>query len=846
MTTEIWPRPVRVKKSGTWAWIDTTLTEEGGAVKPKVIKGDLSLPAGGGQSATTTFEPTTGKSLALSWPTALPKPKLEGSRATYINAAGPGADLVITARATGFRYDVVLRTPPTGAPEFKISLKEQGLSLREASDGRLRVTDAENRNIAVAQSPSLRGNETAKTRPSKPGAVDTRVITEGGQQTLTLKPDATYLADPATAYPVTIQSAFSITPTADADVSTIFPDWPNGDGGWLKAGTESDGSKSRAYLKFDTSPLVGQNLSKVTLSLLNTEGPSCGAAVGDGIQVRRVTSAWSASTVTWLSQPTNTTENAVVNRASVGGSCAPVPMDWDITAMARQWTGDVANYGVVLMSPTERKSANYRTYLSADNTEEPNPPKLIASFSPAGGPVTVSPAGPDGVEVFTAPDNWGTDTLQKAESQAHALGSARDRVTANTTVLAPPYLDMVTGQIIVPAAAAEGRDLGAAPLIGTAYLSNGLTDWTAPGEYSGADANDDGEGPASLTEEYDFSPNVPDVANSASRLDSIVEEVLDLDTNQLPGADGLIAARVWPERNQVLVQASAASPELRQALATRYGVNTVAIWLSPSAIRPSADVGVSSNRQEDVNVAAGDSRRNDTDDHVNGGSVFLSSQGGECTTGFGWGTSTDKGLVTAGHCMPRNADPWARTVTGSILGGLSGSAPNYHSTWLLGVGSAKMAGQPTFYGDGAHLILAKPSTGSIFVGGRDSTMKRSVAGRWPRRAVEGDLYCVGGAETGQSCNWKVTDLGWKVEYREGTILRWGHRGVRSNRCTARGDSGGPVYTIRPENGYVVAKGIHSGSTNNVDGTPRTSDCVEFFTDIWDVSLAFGDRITKRN
>lgn len=116
VSTEIWPRPVRVKKSGTWAWIDTTLVKQDGVIKPRVIKGELSLP-GDRADTPTTFTPTPGQSIELTWPTPLPAPRLEGNRATYSDAAGRGADLVVTALATGFRYDVVLRDRPSKALE---------------------------------------------------------------------------------------------------------------------------------------------------------------------------------------------------------------------------------------------------------------------------------------------------------------------------------------------------------------------------------------------------------------------------------------------------------------------------------------------------------------------------------------------------------------------------------------------------------------------------------------------------------------------------------------------------------------------------------------------------------
>ncbi len=160
----------------------------------------------------------------------------------------------------------------------------------------------------------------------------------------------------------------------------------------------------------------------------------------------------------------------------------------------------------------------------------------------------------------------------------------------------------------------------------------------------------------------------------------------------------------------------------------------------------------------------------------------------------------------------------------------------------------KLPGQPTTYGDAAQLILLNDHVNapSIFVGGPESTTKRSVAGRWSRRALDGDLYCSGGAVTGQSCNWKVSGLGWRVEDSEThEITRWTHRGLRATRCLKHGDSGGPVYTIRREDGYVTAKGILAWGGFNKDGSVPTSDCEQGFTDIHDVVLAFGDRIAKR-
>ncbi|GAA3413776.1 hypothetical protein GCM10018952_31700 [Streptosporangium vulgare] len=816
VTTEIWPRPVRVRKSGAWAWIDPTLVEQNGVIKPKVIKGDLSLSPGGGTDALTTFTPTPEQSLALSWPTGLSKPKLEGSRATYADAAGPGADLVVTALATGFRYDVVLRTRPAEALELKIPVRGKGLALREAPDGRLRVTDDDDFNVAVAPKPFLRGTETTKSRSTEAGAVEAGVATANGQQTLLLKPDPAYLADPATSYPVTIQSAFSITPTADADVWSLTPNFPNGDGSTLKAGTDPDGSKSRAYLKFNMSPLVGQQVSNVTLSLLNIDGPSCGTAVGDGIQVRRVTSAWNPATVTWAAQPTNSTENAVTNRRSVGGACEPAPMTWDITAMARQWTGDVGNYGLVLMSPTERAERNYRVFPASEDTDFNDPPKVTATFNPVGSPVTVHPADSGGVEVISAPEKWGADALQMAEPQAHALSAAQDRVEANSDALATPYVDMVSGQVIVPAATTGGRTIGSALLAGTSHLGLAGTDWTVPGTYTGDDTDEDLEGPAGQTENYSFAPQVPDVSVSSARLSSIVSEVLHADASQLPGAESIVSGRAWPERNQVLFTANAVSSEMRLALAQRYGTNTVVIRLDPNAEHPQFQ----------------DSRDNDNDDYINGAGAYLNGQNQPCTMGFAWSLPAGRRLVTAGHCLRNDDVEGAFSYGRRVLGNQK-----------YGTGTVALPGQSKLLGDSALVQVTqapKQPTASIFVGAYDSTTKRPVKRSWPRRAQNGDLYCVGGMNTGQTCSWKVTNPNTSIDLKEEGVTKNVVEGTRDNGCTDSGDSGGAVYTIEPGAGYIIAKGIHSAGN-----APLIGDCGEYFTDIHSVRQAYGGDVMKR-
>ncbi|MEU3165481.1 hypothetical protein [Streptosporangium sp. NPDC006930] len=48
-------------------------------------------------------------------------------------------------------------------------------------------------------------------------------------------------------------------------------------------------------------------------------------------------------------------------------------MNWNITAIANQWTGEAGNYGLVLMSPTENNSANFRVFPSSEDTDFNSP-----------------------------------------------------------------------------------------------------------------------------------------------------------------------------------------------------------------------------------------------------------------------------------------------------------------------------------------------------------------------------------------------------------------------------------------------------------------------------------------
>ncbi|MFJ9847314.1 ricin-type beta-trefoil lectin domain protein [Kitasatospora sp. NPDC101155] len=137
--------PVRVKREGNWADIDSALRQNAdGTVSPAVASTALTL-SGGGTGPMATVATSDGKQLSVGAPFALPKPSLNGDTATYANVL-PGVDLQVTALPVGGWRDVVIvRTPEAAAnPALKtlrFPITAQGLTVASDDKGRIDVKD---------------------------------------------------------------------------------------------------------------------------------------------------------------------------------------------------------------------------------------------------------------------------------------------------------------------------------------------------------------------------------------------------------------------------------------------------------------------------------------------------------------------------------------------------------------------------------------------------------------------------------------------------------------------------------------------------------------------------------
>ncbi|MEU8322268.1 DNRLRE domain-containing protein [Nonomuraea sp. NPDC048881] len=389
-TTEVTAGPVRIRQGNAWMPIDSTLVEQSGKLRPKAIaEGALVEISAGGSDAFVKMT-ADGKSYALRWPTPLPKPTVKGNVATYTDAAGVGADLVVTVLPTGFRHDVLLRQRPSKPLELRIGVEDDGLTLSEGSGGRLLLKGKGGKVMASAPQPLMwDGSAKGRLPLAKQAKVDTDVVTKDGRTELVLKPDHSFLSDPATIYPVRVDPTVTVTSSEDITVATTntSPAYPSGT--TMMTGVQT-GEKLRSYLRFNTGNLSGQTVTDAKLSLFNMDSSACGTSVSDGLQIRRVTGPWNVNNLTWTNKPAATTEDAQINKAGYGVSCSsgPKPLEWNLTGIAQDWAAGAANHGLVVQSPTESTAINWRVLTASEDTDFNQPPTLtITTSGPASQPV---------------------------------------------------------------------------------------------------------------------------------------------------------------------------------------------------------------------------------------------------------------------------------------------------------------------------------------------------------------------------------------------------------------------------------------------------------------------------
>lgn len=396
LQTSTYAEPIRTKVDGKWRDIDTSLSDTGTKLEPKTTAAEIKLSDGGDTVLASVSRGDT--SFGLGWEDTLPKPEIKDDTASY--GLGDGQKLTVTALSQGFSQNVLLDKAPDGPLEYRIPVKLDGLRLSEGDSGHLLLKDSDGKLVAEAPAPMMwdSSKDDASGESEHSARIPTKVETAAdGSQSLVLTPEADYFEQDLT-YPVTVDPTTTLAVTTDTWVATNYTD-SQVSSSELKSGTYDAGTtKARSYLKFDVSAYKGKHITDTNLALYSYYSSTCSTA-GAGTEVRRITSSWSSSDITWSAQPSTTATGAVTNKAALGydSSCPAGTMNFDIDAIVQAWADGSANNGLRVAAVSETDSLTWRrfrsaNYVSGDNSAEPHLTVTYNSYPSVPSSLAISPS----------------------------------------------------------------------------------------------------------------------------------------------------------------------------------------------------------------------------------------------------------------------------------------------------------------------------------------------------------------------------------------------------------------------------------------------------------------------
>ncbi|MEV1004026.1 LamG-like jellyroll fold domain-containing protein [Nonomuraea sp. NPDC050202] len=463
VTVQSYAGPSQLKQGdGSWAWIDTSLVEKDGVLKPKLAKADVQFSLGG-DAPFASLERDKGQRFALSWLKDLPQPKVEGNVATYVDAAGSGADLVLTALPDGFRHDVILRERPSKPVEIRIPVETDNLSFSKSKDGMLKLADESGAVVAQAPAPVMTEAPAAANAAAVTGGgqvaqaqssveIATRVEQGGkGKSTLVLTPDPKWLADPDTQYPVVVDPTTTLTLQSNfylyysCGTSSIMS------GNVLWAGSSQSScaatqpvSHLRTYLDFDTTAIVGRAVGSAQLELYASRMYN-GCSYTGALKVSRLVSDWGTGaeanpTRNWANKP-KVAEAGSQLQVCPAYSSIPRAVTWEIKDIANAWATGATDYGLQIRGENEIQDTSAGTpgWVEFDSSYKTGgrPPKLTVSYMLPPEIPTVTAESIDSID--------GTDAIARAQnvkigftSSVPEVTNLSYTVTVNESTMVPP------------------------------------------------------------------------------------------------------------------------------------------------------------------------------------------------------------------------------------------------------------------------------------------------------------------------------------------------------------------------------------------------------------------------
>ncbi|MFI7140061.1 DNRLRE domain-containing protein [Streptomyces massasporeus] len=400
LTSEFTAGPIRFQRDGKWVDVDVELREPGSGVEPVAHPEGLRLAGKTGTPAKSLKAMREAKAadlvtlgagdeqITLQWKGGLPKPKLDGTRAEYVNAV-PGADVVVEATRTGFEQFVEIKQRPTSdAYTYTLPLKAKGLQVKQLANGSVSFTDKKNKKRAVMPAPVM-WDATVDKRSGEHtnrAKVGMKVVQKGSTVDLVITPDAQFLADPDTQYPVTVDPSTS-------SLSNVFDTYvQQGETVDWSADTELDfgnpGTKNadgtprtaQSFISWNTTPVQDALVLDAKLSLWNFHSGNTDCK----LYPWEVWASGAASTSSrWTNRPTMTAKKATSTETRGNAGCSTQPDGWinaDVTTLVQEWASAKTTRGHMGIRATDESViAQWKRVNSANAAS--NPPKLVVNYN---------------------------------------------------------------------------------------------------------------------------------------------------------------------------------------------------------------------------------------------------------------------------------------------------------------------------------------------------------------------------------------------------------------------------------------------------------------------------------
>ncbi|PRY30454.1 hypothetical protein CLV70_1046 [Pseudosporangium ferrugineum] len=370
----------RFRRGGTWVSVDQRLRQGAdGSVTAVAHPGDLRIsgPQGSGEHdlAVVGLGPDR---VTMRWAGALPTPEVDDGRATYVNAR-PGVDLVVESTRRGFRQLLIVKDRAAVSQVARIAFGFDGpgaATAKRGTDGSVVLSGAGGKESFRIPAPLMWD---ARRTPVGSPAVRQPVPTTLADRTLTLTPDMTWLQDPGTAFPVTIDPTLNpATTTFDTYVRESVNSDQNGEPD-LQIGllATTPPTLARSFLTWDTTVLAGKQITAATVSFFNFWSHTCTATPWE---------IWSTGTATYstrfTSQPAWDQREATSTATHGSTDCADAWATVDGKSFfQRAATANKTRAGMGVRAADETVPAGFKQFRSREGGSASEDPKASVTYN---------------------------------------------------------------------------------------------------------------------------------------------------------------------------------------------------------------------------------------------------------------------------------------------------------------------------------------------------------------------------------------------------------------------------------------------------------------------------------